>query len=196
MSSSQEMWKLVLRDLIQKTHGRAWICMFFPIKISWDHGIRGRYFLCSGRRGCPVFFHVLPLLVSLLHTERVQGRAGVCRLEMKPNLQTSAFWEEYCWTVVVILVLFRVCMLTVLPPAAKPLACWAALATWAAADQLEEALLGNNESTCEVWMEIHGILNFRWRLEQQPVMLEGRATTFFLFLGLGMNLPAHPTHPI
>lgn len=33
--------------------------------------------------------HVLHPSVSLLHTERVQGCAGVCRLEMKPNLQTS-----------------------------------------------------------------------------------------------------------
>lgn len=89
MHSSQEMWKLVFRALIQKTHGRACICMSFPIKISWDHRIWVWDFLCSGRRGCPVSFRVLDLLVSLLHTERVQGCAGVCRLEMKANLQTG-----------------------------------------------------------------------------------------------------------
>ena len=166
------MWKLVFRTLIQQTHGRAWICMSFPIKISWDHRIQGRYFLCSGRWGCPVSFHVLHLLVSLLHTEHVQGRVGICRLEMKPNLQTSilgkntvglwlsswfCFVSVCCWCFAV---------------AAKPLARWAA--PWPSADELEEALLGNNESTCEVWMQIHGILNFRWWLgDAQPACSAG-----------------------
>lgn len=161
MHSSQEMWKLVFRALIQKTPGRAWIRMSFPIKISWDHGIWGQYFPCSGRWRCPVSFHVLHLLVSFLYTERVQGRAGVCRLEMKPNLQTSVSGKNTVglWVSSWFCLVSACCWC--FPIAAKPLACWAALAVWASAGQLEDTLLGNNESTCEVWMEIHGILNFR-----------------------------------
>lgn len=37
-------------------------------------------------------FRALPILVSLLHTERVAGRAGICGLEM--NLQTSVFGKN------------------------------------------------------------------------------------------------------
>lgn len=169
MHSSQDMWKLVFRALIQKTHGRAWICMSFPIKISWDHRIWGRDFLCSGRRGCPVSFRVLHPSVSLLHTERVQGCAGVCRLEMKPNLQTSILGKNTVGLWLSSWFCFTSGRCWYFSSSCQPPARWAAPAMWASADQLEEALLGNNESTCEVWMDIHVILNFRWWLgDAQP----------------------------
>ena len=171
MHSSQEMWKLVFRALIQKTHGKASICMSSPIKISGDRRIRGRYFLCSGRWGCPMSVHVLHHSVSLLHAEHVQGPVG----EMKPNLQTSIFGKNpvglwlsswFCFV--------SACCCCCFPVAAKLPACWAAPATQAAADQLEEALLGNNESICEMWMEIQSILNFGWRLgDAQPACSPG-----------------------
>lgn len=204
MCSSQEMWKLVFRALIQETHGRAWVCMSFPIKMSWDRGIRHQYFLCSSRWGCPMFFHVLHLLGSLLHTEHVQGHAGVCKLEMKPNLQTSVFAKNTVGLWLSSWFCFMSARCWCFCIAAKPLASWAALAMWASADQLEEALLGNNESTCEVWMEIHTGMN-QWKfmlvfwilggswempslpalLQQQPGMLEGCATSLLPLSGLG-----------
>lgn len=104
--------------------------MSFPIKISWDCWVRGGYFLCLGRWGSPVSFYVLHLLVSLLHTEGVQDHASVCKLEIKPNLQTSVLGKNTLRLWLPSWFCFVSACCQFFPIAAKPLAHWAALYMW------------------------------------------------------------------